>query len=170
LFNSSSSLLDVLTVNLVDILTRTTHPISASNFYLHSDKDISLLKVETLDGLISNDSLRVENDDALLRQLLELGPRCSSLIHHIRFEFLSSEGIIYFVQYFRYFDLTELIWESICVRLEGIYESSVQLKRLVCPSCPLSASNASSVPHLDSQILSAFPSLFSEFRCKIFHL
>jgi hypothetical protein len=166
----SSSLSETITMNLVDVLTRTARSVSASNFYLHSNEDISLLTIDALEDLLSSDSLRIESEDALLRQLLELGSGYLSLVRHIRFEFLSSKGIEFFVAHFRYFDLTESIWEGICVRLKGICDSSIQSKRFVYSSRTSSVSIASSVPRLDSQILSDFPSIFSEFCYKTFDL
>jgi hypothetical protein len=40
---------------------------------VHWIADLSLLSIDALDDLLSNDSLRVESEDALLAQLFKLG-------------------------------------------------------------------------------------------------
>jgi hypothetical protein len=165
--SSSSSSTDAISMNIMDLMMTRSTTVSASTFYLHSMEDISLLTVDTLDDILSSDSLRLKSEDVLLKLLLELGSTHSQLLRHVRFEFLSNESISDLATTFSYVDLTESIWEGILVRLKGIYDSSIRSKRFVSQSSlPL----RSAIPQLDSKIVSDFPSIFTEFCGKRFRL
>jgi hypothetical protein len=74
-----------------------------------STEDLSLLNIETLRGILSSESLRIESEDWLLKRLLELGNDYLILLELVRFEFLSDEGISLFVDHFEYYELSETI-------------------------------------------------------------
>jgi hypothetical protein len=55
--------------------------------------DVSVLSVESLDGLLLSESSSVESEDSLLRQNLKLGPSYRNLVRHIQISFLSAAGL-----------------------------------------------------------------------------
>jgi hypothetical protein len=91
----------------------------ASEFYSYSTSDILKLSIETLNDILSNRSLRIIDEDWLLNLLLGFGSisQYSFLFGHIRFEFLSAEGISQFCDSFGYANLTEEIGTVIMRRL-----------------------------------------------------
>jgi hypothetical protein len=147
LWPCGSSSPDEINVTFEALLVVSPVAVSASQFDLHSIADLSLLSIDALDDLLSSDSLRVESDDALLTQLLQLGPSYSRLLEHVRFELLSWEGVSPFVNCLTYFSLTASIWDGVAALLQPPPR-----------------------PPLDSRIVSSFPPLFEEFRGKRFAL
>jgi hypothetical protein len=125
--------------------------------------DISLLSFDALDELLSRDSIQLESEDFLLKHLIELGPKYRPLLRHVRFEFLSVEGLGYFADQCFWADVTEGIWKGVMERLRRSAEMGVQ-------KTMTAASKMVAVPRLDSRIISDFPSLFSEFTGKSFRL
>jgi hypothetical protein len=63
--------------------------------------DLSVLSVEALDSLLSTQSFSVENEDALLRFILKLGPGYRDLLRHIEIEFMSEDGLSLLDEHFR---------------------------------------------------------------------
>jgi hypothetical protein len=53
----------------------------------------SVLSVEALDSLLLSESILIASEDSLLRFLLKLGPDYRNLLRHIRFVFLSEDGL-----------------------------------------------------------------------------
>jgi hypothetical protein len=64
---------------------------AASRVYIQSVSAVSLLSVDTLDGLLSSESFLVDSEDALLQILFTLG--YPSLLRHIRREFMGAAAI-----------------------------------------------------------------------------
>jgi hypothetical protein len=123
--------------------------------------DISLLSSTALDELLSRGRIQVDTEDQLLRELIALGPEYAALLRHIRFKFLSPQGVADFVDHFLYNNLTEAIWEGILRRFRLPVESALH-KPATAPA------RFSMAVRLDSRIISEFPSLFSEFTGRHF--
>jgi hypothetical protein len=87
----------------------------SSNLCLISTDNLSLLDIKILHGILLSDSLRIQRENWPLRHLLELRHDYSPLFELIRFEFLSDDGISFFVDDFEYHELSETIWHSIAV-------------------------------------------------------
>jgi hypothetical protein len=81
----------------------------ASEFYSYSTATILQLSVDILDAILSNDSLRIIDEDWLLNVLLEVGVDHSFLFGHLRLEYLSSTGITRFCDSIDYLHLTDEI-------------------------------------------------------------
>jgi hypothetical protein len=137
--------------------------IDASEFYAYSIEDVKSVDFETLEEVLDSPSLRVKSEDSLLRLVLDFIDRSEEyvpLLRHIRFEFLSPEGISLFVDQGRYRCLTEDVWNRLSVRLKGLCDESIRSERYyrVDP------------PELNSKIITGFPSIFAEFEKKEFAL
>jgi hypothetical protein len=106
--------------------------------------DISILSFEALDNLLLNESISVESEDSLLRDILQLGPDYRDLVRHIQIVNLSENGL-------------SLLSESFDIPSESV---------LHC------AGERITHPHglLDSQIISDIPEIFAEFQEKRFSL
>jgi hypothetical protein len=83
-----------------------------------------------------------------------------ALFRHLRFEFLSPEGISRFVDRIEYSNLTEDIWFGLSLRLKGVSNESVRLSRYL----------RRDPPQLNSTIISTFPSIFAQFEKNEFAL
>jgi hypothetical protein len=130
----------------------------ASEFYSYSTPDILELSIDTLNDILSNRSLRIIDEDWLLNLLLGFGSisQYSFLFGHIRFEFLSAEGISQFCDSFGYVNLTEDVWTGITRRLRGSIDNEFRQGRCF-RAC---------VHGFESQICSEFPTLLNEFRSR----
>jgi hypothetical protein len=126
----------------------------ASEFYSYSTTTILELPIDTLDAMLSSDSLKVIDEDWLLNILLEVGVDYCFLCSHLRLEYLSSEGITRFCDSIDYLHPTEEIWKSVVNRLKGFCDDNFQMHR----SC------VESVPRFESNIISTFPDIRNEFR------
>jgi hypothetical protein len=131
-----------------------------------STEDLSLLDIETLRGILSSESLRIESEDWLLKQLLKLGHDYSMLFEFVRFEFLSNESISLFVDHFEYYELSETIWHGIVRRLKKDEDRTMKSLRF----CDSMQSVSNSISRLDSIIISSIPSIFNEFGSKTYRL
>jgi hypothetical protein len=107
---------------------------------------------------VSDKSLVLENEDSLLAIILDLGESYSCLLDKVRYEFLSIEGISRFCDEFDYDRLTSSIWSSLCRRLKGVNDPSVDKTRYL------------GIELKDSKIVASFPLIFSEFAQKRFVL
>jgi hypothetical protein len=139
-----------LTMNLFDASIDSIVP---SNFYSYSISDLSLLSVELLTELVSNESLVVENEDWLLDLIFELGRGYYSLLDYVRYEFLSDRGISKFCDNIDYSSVTEQIWFSLIERLRGIVDERLRLRRTHFRQ-----------KRFDSRILTEFPSILTKFE------
>jgi hypothetical protein len=108
-------------------------------------RDISNFSVDALDNLLLNESISVESEDSLLRDILKLGPDYRDLVRHIHIVNLTEDGL-------------SLLSESFDVPSESVFRCTVE--RITRPP----------PPPLDSQIISDFPEIFAEFRRKRFSL
>jgi hypothetical protein len=106
--------------------------------------DISNFSFEVLDNLLLNESISVESEDSLLRDILKLGPGYRNLVRHIQISFLSEDGL-------------SLLSESFDIPSESVLHCAVEV--IIHPP-----------PPFDSQIISAFPEIFAEFQGKRFSL
>jgi hypothetical protein len=96
----------------------------AGNFSSYSKDDISLFDIETLHDILSMDSLKITTEDWLLQMIIDLGSDYSSLLRELHFEFLSSSGLLRFVERYGHCDWTKEIWSHLTIRLCcGINES-----------------------------------------------
>jgi hypothetical protein len=100
-------------------------------FYRYTGDDLDVLDLATLNDILSDDRLRLENEDSLVRILFDLGPGHSSLFHHVRFEFLTADGIADFADNFDYTQLTREIWEHLLVRLKNVRDPDLEGRRFV---------------------------------------
>jgi hypothetical protein len=106
--------------------------------------DISNFSFEALDNLLLNEFVKVESEDSLLRDILQLGPGYRDLVRHIHISFLSEDGL-------------SLLSESFDIPSESVLHFAVE--RITHPP-----------PPLDSQIISEIPEIFAEFQRKRFSL
>jgi hypothetical protein len=109
-----------------------------------SPDDLSGLSMETVDRLLSSESLSVESEDALLNFLLRLGPAYSPLLRHIRPGFLSVGGACVLADLL--IDPPEWAWPSVADWLVSPPSGFV------------------------SQIISRFPAILGTFSAKHFSL
>jgi hypothetical protein len=107
--------------------------------------DLSELSVEALDSLLSNESISIQSEDALLELILKLGVEFWPLLNRISLRFLSADGLFILAHHFS-------------VPLESVWSSIPEWVVQLPPPC------------LDSLILSDFPNIFVEFRRKRFSL
>lgn len=136
----------------------------ASTFSSHSKDDIALFDIETLHAILSKDSLKITSNDWLLQMIIDLGSNYSSLLGELHFEFLSSSGLLIFVERYGYCDLTEEIWSHVTIRLRCDIDESMQRQRFI------SEHNLASSCCFDSQIIHDIPSIFKEFQSKFIRL
>jgi hypothetical protein len=84
--------------------------------------------VSTLDDVLAS--------DALVRLIFELGADYFTLFHHVRFEFLTADGITDFADNFPYEHLNRDIWEHLIIRLKGIRDGEIEARRFAAPPPP----------------------------------
>jgi hypothetical protein len=77
--------------------------------------DVSIVSIEALDGLLLNESVTVESEDALLRLILKLGSDYRDLLRHIQLEFLSEDGVSLLSEYLKI--PPESLWECVAGRV-----------------------------------------------------
>jgi hypothetical protein len=126
-----------------------------SSFYSYSIPDLSLLSIESLSEIVSNESLVVESEDWLLDLILALGRSYYSLLDYVRYEFLSDQGISKFCDEIEYSYVTETIWSSLNQRLKGVLDETLRLRRFHIRQVPF-----------DSTISNEYPSILSQFQDK----
>jgi hypothetical protein len=106
--------------------------------------DVSVLSVEGLDSLLLNETLSVESEDSLLRDIGKLGSDYRDLLRHMNIEFLSEDGLFLFDEHFG-------------IPPESVWQCAVEL--ITHP------------PFLgDSRIISDFPEIFAESQKKCFEI
>jgi hypothetical protein len=103
----------------------------ASEFYSYSTTTILELSIDTLDSILSSDSLQIIDEDWLFNVLLEVGVDHSFLFHHLRLEYLSSEGINRFCDSIDDLHLTDDIWRSVINRLKGLCDDDFRMRRFL---------------------------------------
>jgi hypothetical protein len=124
------------------ILFFSPFPSSLVDFDSLLPSELSQFSVDALDDLLSNTSIRIESEDALLRLILSLDPSYSPLLRHIHFPFLTPDGIRQFCDHFDYRDFFESLWCKFILRFSPV------------------------IPTLDSLIISEIPPLLHDFEGK----
>lgn len=85
------------------------------------DKDQLInLDSEVLEEIISNESLRLNNEDSLFDFILSLykdDQSYSNLFEYIQFSNISEDSLLSFIEIFEISNINEKIWNSICDRL-----------------------------------------------------
>jgi hypothetical protein len=79
-------------------------------------ESIRIIDVCVLKDILSSDSLRISNEDWLLRMIFELGSKYFSLFGSIRFEYLSSSSIDFFFENISFEDIDSDIWHQLWIR------------------------------------------------------
>jgi hypothetical protein len=113
-----------------------------------SDLESADVSVEALDSLLLSEWISVENEDALLRFILKLGPGYRDLLRHIEICFLSESGLSLLSEYLR-------------IPPESLWQCAAELIAHPPPPPP---------PPFDSRIISDIPEIFAEFQKKLFSL
>jgi hypothetical protein len=87
---------------------------------VHAREELFLLDVDTLGLILTNEELRIESEDWLMKLILELGEGYRSLLSYVKYEFLSAEGLSTFLDNFEHSEMTKDIWCSLvrCLRNE----------------------------------------------------
>jgi hypothetical protein len=95
--------------------------------------DIRELDISVIENILQQDSLRILNEDWLLRFVFELGPTHYGLIRHVRFDFLNPESIDLFFNTISICMLDDGIWERMRNRMRHrlIYDR----EELLNPRC-----------------------------------
>jgi hypothetical protein len=107
----------------------------ASRVNLSAISDFSLLSVDALDDLLSNESVMFESEDDLLEQIFELGFLHYPLLGHLRPALLSQAGKSFFATAFPDLHLTESLFRE-CRSLINCHLNST-LKSAILSKCPL---------------------------------
>jgi hypothetical protein len=110
------------------------------------------LDKQTLHAILSSPSLAIESEDDLLRGLIELGSAYCEFWRYIEAIFLTYKGLSLFVDELPFDELTAEIWSDATLHLKVVSEGTHC--RRGCCNCRVL---------FQSTILSAFPSIFSEF-------
>jgi hypothetical protein len=124
----------------------------ASQFYSYSINELSRLDRNTLHALLSEERLKIEDEDSLLGTLIELGSQYYEYWQYIKVCFLSSSGISTFVGRLPFDEVRVEIWEQICHRLKNDSEDEIRDIRFVWSSI--------------SKILISFPPVLNVLKPK----
>jgi hypothetical protein len=128
-----------------------------------SIEDLSLLEVSTLETILSSDSLRIESEDFLLKLILSLGIDYSSLLRHIKLEFLSSDGLLSFFDHIEYYDFTHDHFTGLVNRLKCYEDENIRKHRYFEHEMKIQSG-------LDSVIISSIASIFDVLKSKSYQL
>jgi hypothetical protein len=119
----------------------------ASKFYSYSIDELRFLDRQTLHRLLSSECLAVENEDSLLRLLLDLEWNRREFLGYIEISFLSKEGLTLFVGEVSFEDLCEDIWLKVISCLRGDSSDDLRARRyralprrtdsIILPTLPL---------------------------------
>jgi hypothetical protein len=89
----------------------------AKNFYEVEKEKLKRLKKETLEAILSDEDLCLENEESLVEFIYSLGSEYSNLYGYVECRFLSLEGIEEFLERIEEESIDHRIWGSICRRL-----------------------------------------------------
>jgi hypothetical protein len=128
----------------------------ASTLNSYSTAQLQNISKEMLHSLLSSPSLRVESEDSLLQQLIDLGSAYFEYWSHVEIVFLSSEGISRFIEIFPFDELQISYWSKIVGRLVGVCDETFRLRRF-CTRGQLMESTMNSI------ILSTIPPPLKQF-------
>jgi hypothetical protein len=135
----------------------------ASQFFVFSIDAIRCVDHQTLHRLLSSTSLRIENEDSLIRLLVDLDVDRSEFFGYIEVEFLSRTGLSQLIDELRFEDLTESIWFKIVRRLkltDDDRERESAMNRRFCRSQSV----------VLSMIVKSVPSILKEFSLQEWEL
>jgi hypothetical protein len=108
----------------------------ASKFSEINIESIRSLDVCVLENILSFDSLRIENEDWLLKLIVELGSKCFEMLGSVRFEYLSPSSIDLFFKNVRFEDINSDIWHQLWIRSRHrLVYSSNELPRNRLTNC-----------------------------------
>jgi hypothetical protein len=107
-------------------------------------EEFSMLSVEVLDVLLLNGLISVQSEDALLRDILKLGPEYHELLKYIQIGFLSKEGVC-------------ILDESFEIPSESVWQCAIEWIAHQCYP-------------FDSQIIPNIPKIFAELHWKSFKI
>jgi hypothetical protein len=79
--------------------------------------DIRDCDIDSFENVLQQQSLRIPNEDWLLKYMLELGSAYSGLMGYVHFEFLSRESIDLFFEKISISELNDHIWEGMKNRM-----------------------------------------------------
>jgi hypothetical protein len=136
--------------------TSITQPLKSSvgfDLTIERREDLFLLDFDTLEMILTNESLRIESEDWLMELILELGEDFRGLLNHVKYEFLSLTGLFTFLDNFNHWEITGDIWASLVRRLRDEKSPSVHLARY--------GTELISHQNLSSTIVSEFPRILS---------
>jgi hypothetical protein len=97
------------------------HWVSSVSFDLtvQNRESVLVLGVEELEEILGSEELRIESEDWLLDLIFELGTDYRVLLHYVKSDFLSSEGLSKFLDELNYEELNGEIWCCLLRRLRG---------------------------------------------------
>jgi hypothetical protein len=130
----------------------------ASQFYRYAPDAVRCLDARTLHRLLRSPFLRIENEDGLLRLLLDIGVDPSVFASCIEIDFLSGAGLALFVEQLSFDELTEQIWAKLVAHLRAAAPA------IKAPA--VEAQRFSRGPTLDSVIVQDVPQILNEFKAK----
>jgi hypothetical protein len=139
----------------------------ASTFSNYSTDALRSLSRNALHILLSSESLRLDNEDLLLRTLLELGKDYLEYLKYVEVIFLSQEGITLFVDNLPFCEVTSDLWSKIVCRLKGDSDDSFRRRRI---SGERQQQQQQQVISFESTILSTKSKVFDEFEGKQWRL
>ena len=94
----------------------------SSHFESIDKEKMKQLNIDMIELIVNNDHLKLQNEDTLLRFLLDLyskDRKYSELFEYIIFNNVSEEMISNFISVFEIVDLNDSIWKSICQKILG---------------------------------------------------
>lgn len=133
-------------LNCVPFLVSGSHELiritkfASSHFVELNVEELNLLPIETLSLIISDESLRIHNEDFLLNFIVNLiqirGDEFKYLLSSVDLRFLSVDGISTFLSKLSFDDLTGDLWENIVkrLRIDTIPAISAYPKKYKCIS------------------------------------
>lgn len=115
LFDKSTENFDTSNEQIKEIIS-----FISSHFYELSETDIRVLGKDMIEMIISNEELKINDEDSLfeiIMKLYEEDETYSNLFGRVIFCNLSSKSVEKFVNTFSFDDISSEIWSSICMRL-----------------------------------------------------
>jgi hypothetical protein len=89
-----------------------------------SVEDLSLLAVDEVNELLNKGAISWENEDGLLKLILDLGPDYTQLLTRIEVDKLTADGVARLAENLPYRDLNESLWQGILARLKEAAKAS----------------------------------------------
>jgi hypothetical protein len=89
----------------------------ATHFYEYEAHQLQPLGFDHLENVISQDSLRLLNEDSLLEFISDLGRDFFDLMRYIECQYLSAKSMDGFLEMVSYRSIDSIVWSSLCRRL-----------------------------------------------------